>query len=284
MGGLGEWDKARWQACAAEKSGSWLQARPSIIFNTQLSNGEVQYGIGRRLGCQLCAGGPCPFCLGFMDKEGAHCECCMSGGDKTVNHNVVRDTTYLQSKRAHAAPQLEVTGISALMGLHTRGDSSSRPADVLLARAQDIPTSMGHGAGRVALDIGIVCPQAASHLSVAAAEVLGAAESYVRSKCARADVARRCSDAGVVFQPLIFESFGGVSTEAVQVLKGLNKAVAVNSESSEEDVAQRFWQRVGVDILRGNYRAFARRVEGWGSGAHALDAYQGVELLGPAAV
>ena len=64
------------------------------------------------------------------------------------------------------------------------------------------------------------------------------------------------------FQPLVFESLGGVSVEAVQVLKGLNKAVAGNTESSVEDVAQRFWQRLGVQMLRGNYRAFARRVEG----------------------
>ena len=69
----------------------------------------------------------------------------------------------------------------------------------------------------------------------------------------------------------------------LHVLRALNKVVAVNSESSEEDVAQRFWQRLGIDILRGNYRAFMRRIEGWGSGAHALDAYQGVELLGSAA-
>ena len=85
------------------------------------------------------------------------------------------------------------------------------------------------------------------------------------------------------FQPLIFESFGGSCSEAVQVLKALNKAVAVNSESSEEDVAQRFWQRLGVDILRGNYRAFIRRVEGASSGASAPDVYRGVGLLGFAA-
>ena len=64
------------------------------------------------------------------------------------------------------------------------------------------------------------------------------------------------------------------------MLKGLNKAVAGNSESSEKDVAQRFWQRLGVDMLRGNYRAFIRRVEGWESGVSAPDAYQGVGMLG----
>ena len=93
------------------------------------------------------------------------------------------------------------------------------------------------GAGRLALDIGIVCPQAAGHLGVAAREVLGAAEDYVRPKCGRGEIERRCREAGVVFQPIIFESFGGVSVEAERVLKCLNKAVAVNTDSSEEEVA-----------------------------------------------
>ena len=70
----------------------------------------------------------------------------------------------------------------------------------------------------MALDIGIVCPQAASHLGVAAGERLGAAEGYVRTKCARADMERRRREAGIVFQPMIFESFGGASVEADRVL------------------------------------------------------------------
>ena len=59
-----------------------------------------------------------------------------------------------------------------------------RLADVLLGRAQDI-VSGGGGAGGIALDIRIVCPQVAGHLAVAAREALGAAEDYVKSKCAR---------------------------------------------------------------------------------------------------
>ena len=72
-------------------------------------------------------------------------------------------------------------------------------------------------------------------------------------------------EAGAVFQPMIFESTGGVSAEAQRVVKCLNKAVAANSDSSEEIVATRFWQRVRVDLLRGACRAFHRRlVEGSG--------------------
>jgi len=112
----------------------------------------------------------------------------------------------------------------------------------------------------VALDVGVVCPQAPSHLSSAVAERLGAAEEYVRTKCGRNDTEMRCRRAGVVFQPMIFESLGGVSGEAERVIKSLNKAVAENTDTSESEVATLFWQRLSIDIQRSGHRAFARRV------------------------
>ena len=164
----------------------------------------------------------------------------MSGGDKTACHHCVRDAVYMQAKRAHTAPQLEATGVAGLLGIEVGRDSRERPADVLLGRAQDTITGGAAAAGRVALDIGIVCLQAAGHLGAESSQPLGAAEEYVRTKCARGEVERRCREAGVVFQPMIFESFGGVSVEAERVIKSLNKAVAVNSEASEEVVATHF--------------------------------------------
>ena len=149
-----------------------------------------------------------------------------------------------------------------LLGVAGGSDSRHRPADVLLCRAQDVLTGGGIQSGRVALDVGIVCPQAAGHLREAAAGALGAAEDYVRTKCGRGEVERRCREAGVIFQPMIFESFGGVACEAERVIKSLNRAVAVNEDSSYEVVATLFWQRVGIDILRGNCRAFRRRLAG----------------------
>jgi len=175
----------------------------------------------------------------------------MAGGDKTVNHHTIRDDIYLQARRARTMPRLEAVGVERLLGLAGNEIGLERPADVLLCRAQDINTGIGVGAGRVALDVGIICPQAACHLNAAASEALGAAEGYVRAKCARGDVERRCRDAGITFQPLIFESLGGVSVEAHRVLKCLNTAVALNSDASEEVVATQFWQRISVDIFKG---------------------------------
>ena len=163
------------------------------------------------------------------------------------------------------------------MGIQDGGDEQVRPADVLLCRAQDISTARGAGNGRVALDVGIICPQAAGHLGAAVQEPLGAAEAYARTKCARGDMERRCQQAGVVFQPLIFESLGGVASEAERVLKCLNKAVAGNTDTSKEVVATQFWHRVSIDMLRGSCRAFHRRVAGNCMGENmGLGAYRGM--------
>eukprot|EP00973_Karenia_brevis_P036231 4996585-Karenia_brevis.AAC.1 len=60
------------------------------------------------------------------------------------------------------------------------GGCRERPADVLLCHPRDVRTGNGRiENGRIALDVGIVCPQAASHVGVAANEQLGAAEGYV---------------------------------------------------------------------------------------------------------
>ena len=281
LDGAGLWDKARLQAMAAPRSGSWLDAHPNRALDTHLTNAEVQYGVGRRLGVELCEECPCPFCLGVMDRFGAHCEACMAGGDKVVNHNGVRDDIYIHARRAHAAPRLEACGVSRLLGLDDAGDQNVRPADVLLCRAQDVHTGVGPaGAGKVALDVGIICPQAAGHLANAAGESLGAAEAYVKTKCGRGDTERRCREAGVVFQAMIFESTGGVSAEAERVIKCLNKAVAGNTDASEVVVATRFWQRIGIDILRGSCRAFQRRLVDKSTGeVDAMRFYQGLAGL-----
>ena len=169
---------------------------------------------------------------------------------------------YRQGKRAHTAPVLEACGVGRLLGLTVGRDSQRRPADVLLCRGQDVTTGGGIQSGRVALDVGIVCPQAMGHIRDAAASALGAAEEYVKTKCGRGEMERRCREARITFQPLIFESLGGVSVEVERVIKSLNKAVAANTDSSEEDVATRFWQRLGIDLLRGNCRALHRRLPG----------------------
>ena len=128
-----------------------------------------------------------------MDKWGIHAESCTGGGDKIYGHHIVRNDLFTQSKRGNMGPVLEASGVLNTLGVEDRGGANhvcgggrERPADVLLCRAQDGRTGSGQRSnGRVALDVEIVCPQAACHISNAAGESLGAAESYVRATCGR---------------------------------------------------------------------------------------------------
>ena len=213
----------------------------------------------------------------------------MGGGDKVASHNCTRDNLFKQTQLANVAPVLEAVGVlsgerdQAGGGAAMRGDDMrKRPADVLVCRAQEIRTGNGggRGRGRVALDVGIVCPQAPGHLRDAAREVLGAAEQYCRDKCGKQRVEEKCREMGVELQALIFESTGGVACEAEVVIKCLNRIVALNTGVPYGDVATRFWQRLSIDIQRHGHRALVRRVTGNVGCRDGLSGIvEGVELL-----
>ena len=71
-----------------------------------------------------------------------------------------------------------------------------------------------------------------------------------------------CEEAGVVFQPMIFESTGGGSAEAGRVPKSVITATAVNTGSPKGEVATLLWQRLSVAIQKAGHRTFIRRVGG----------------------
>ena len=222
-----------------------------------LTNGEIRSGVGRRLGVAIGEEGPCPFCMQCNDEYGIHPECCMGGGDKVTAHNTTRNTLHQHAKAAGARPQLEQGGLLAGRGLP--GGEGRRPADTLLCSTEGIQTGRRRTRARIALDIGIVCPQAPSHRSEAVKEMLGAAESYTRAKAAYEDTEAKCDEAGFEYQPIVFESFGGMAREAERVLKSINRQVAVNANTPPEEVARRLWERLSVDLQRAGHRAFARR-------------------------
>ncbi len=83
----------------------------------KLTNQEARSRVQRRLGMELCEEGPYPFCFGVMDRCGIHAESCTARGDQTAGHHVIRDDIYTQSKRASAAPILEVGRILNTLGI-----------------------------------------------------------------------------------------------------------------------------------------------------------------------
>ena len=206
----------------------------------------------------------------------------MSGGDKTLAHNGHRDTLYKQTKAGGFAPELEKGGLfrEAQAGQEREDDDGRdarrRPADVLVCRAHDFRSARGRGvdgATRVALDVGIICPQAQDHIIHTLEETVGAAEEYARRKCGRQATEAKRRKRGMFFQPLIFESTGGVASETEEVVKVICRAVANKTGSSYASVAQHVWWRLSVDVQKAGHRALVRRTTAMpGEGTRALEA------------
>ena len=113
---------------------------------------------------------------------------------------------------------------------------------------------------KVALDVGVINPQAACHLSEAAESVLGSATAYTQKKRDENDTDRLCDEVGIDYQPIVWESFGGLCEEGQQALKSINRLVADNTNTPTSEVARRFWQKMSVDMQKSNHRAFVKRV------------------------
>ena len=253
-----QWDQARLNSVKAPRAGAWLNGIPSSTGNTKLSREEFQSRVGRRLGLVLCEETACPLCHQTMDRFGAHAESCVCGGDFTAKHNQTNLHIYKQAKTAGAMPEMEKAKLLAGGSIPNLG--RRRPADTLLNSAAGIKTGKQRNRLKVALDVGVVSPQSQSHVVDAAREVLGAATSYTQQKRNHQQTDALCDEAGIDYQPLVFETFGGLCEEGFQTLKSLNRLVAVNTNASNSEVAQRFWQIVSVDLQKACHRAFSKRV------------------------
>ena len=82
----------------------------------------------------------------------------------------------------------------------------------------------------------------------------------------------------------MFESLGGIAAEAEKILKCLNEAVAVNTDTSKGVAATQFWHSIRVDINWGCCRAFRRRVCDRGYGGvsglgHAVGSFRFLDGL-----
>ena len=134
-----------------------------------------------------------------------------------------------------------------------------RPADTFVQSGAVIKTGTGRNLLNVALDVGIINPQAPTNVTKASEGTLEAADKYTEKKRAFQNTDALCAAAGIDYQPLVFESFGGCSAEARETLKSINRLVANNTNTPTSEVARRFWQKVSTEIQKSNHRSFAKR-------------------------
>jgi hypothetical protein len=259
VGTAGAWDSARLNSLQGPPAGAWLNGVPCSSLGTKLTSEEFRSRICRRLGAEINDQFACPLCYQTMDKFGSHAEECMCGGDAVNRHNDINHTIYKQAIKAGTRPELEK---SKVLGgaINERDLGRRRPADTLLQNGVGVSTGKTRGFTRVALDVGFVNPQGQSHMRDASGSVLGAAKQYTQQKRDRNSTDRLCAEAGIEYQPVVFETFGGVAQEARDTLRSLNRVVAANTNTPISEVANGFWQRVSVDIQKANHRAWAKRV------------------------
>ena len=97
-------------------------------------------------------------------------------------------------------------------------------------------------------------------MQTAATKSAAAAVDYSSHKREYHSTDRLCEEAGIDYQPIVFESLGAMTDNANQILRALNRRVAETTSTSLSEVATRFWTRMAIDLQRSLHRAFARRV------------------------
>ena len=167
-----------------------------------------------------------------------------------MRHNALRNKTFRLAVLVGANPELEKAG---LLLPERPGDCESqrRPADIYLP-AWD-------GGIPVALDFAVTAPQRQDILRASAAEPLAAASAYSATKRDYKDTAAVCASNGVTFQPMVVESSGAWSAEALAVLRKLANAAGIRTGKEPDVVLREFLEGASVAVRRANARAHIKR-------------------------
>ena len=93
-----------------------------------------------------------------------------------------------------------------------------RPPDTLLVAARGIRGTSRRPFARVAFDFAVASPLATGVLRISSVSGLAAAQQYASYKRRHLDTQEMCEAAGLGFEPIVFESTGGLEPEAAGVL------------------------------------------------------------------
>ena len=183
-------------ACSAESADTVLNLVPSSILDTNLSKDDFLTCLGGRLGVDMCnGGGACRFCGLAMDVKGRHPQSCVAGGDAVALHNGLRDLLHGYCARAQLRPQADAPGL-----LDGRGATGLLPA------LPDGSCPVGHGA--LALDVAIINALGASHWDDTLRGAHDAVTAYAQRKRDHLRTASSCQQAGIHYQPLVWDIRG----------------------------------------------------------------------------
>ena len=230
---------------AIPHAGDWLEVVPSSALGLHLHDREfrlcLNYWLGLRLqsrefGCPICIRGL------IADPFGDHQVGCGGNGDRIHRHDALRDTLFSAAQSAALAPRKEVP--SLIPG------SCSRPADVFL------PTWCG---GRpAALDVSVISTMQPLTISGAANNQGYALKIAEERK--RAAHNEACRSVGVTFTPLVIESLGRWSDDAIGTISRIGRLMGQRSGSPPAEATRHLFQKLAISLWRGNATMWLRRL------------------------
>ena len=230
-------NKARLHSINLPHAGDWIDALPSPILNLTLDSRSFSAAMGFRLGLPLITASDCrsPTCDQQQDPNGDHAMHCHDDrGIRISRHDRIRDRVFQEAQRASLNPTKETPGLVP--------GTQSRPGDIGFENWID--------GNKMAFDVSVVSPTQNAILH-RAADLPGAAIEMRKSSENRTHF-ENCRSQGILFKPLVVETFGGWDEEAVTYLKQLGRHSARRWGKKDSLEIKYFFQRLSVALQRGN--------------------------------
>ena len=166
---------------------------------------------------------------------------CGGNGDRIHRHDSLRDILFTAAQSAALAPRKEAPALIP--------GSNSRPADVFLPNWRS-----GKPA---ALDVSVISPLQQLTLAEAASSPGHALQVGINRKLATH--ASTCRTAGVDFVPLIVETLGGWSDEAITTIRSIGRLQGQRLGIPPPESTRHLFQRLAVALWKGNAGLWIRR-------------------------
>ena len=234
--------KALTLSTAIPHAGDWLHAVPSPALGLHLHDQEFRHCLQYWLGVPMLEeGSRCAVCQAASDRFGDHHVSCGGSGDRIHRHDSLRNALFTAAQSAALAPRKEAP--SLIPG------TSSRPADLYLP-------CWRHGKP-AALDVTIISPL--QKLTIQKASVTQGHALSVADGRKRALHQGVCQATGIDFVPLVVETLGGWSQEAVETIKAIGRLQGQRLGLPTTETTMHLFQRLAIQLWRGNACMWAMR-------------------------
>ena len=228
---------------ALPHAGDWLNVVPSPSLGLHLQDREYRCCLLYWLGVPLHSNPfPCPKCRGVADVMGDHQVGCGGNGDRISRHNAIRDVLFSAAQSAALAPSKETPGFVP--------NSLARPADILLPNWHQ---------GRPAfVDVHVISPL--QQLTLAEASSIPGHALLVGTRRKLASNLPACRAMGAECIPLVTETLGGLSEDAIHTIRAIGHAIGIRSCSPDPSTSTKhLFSRTAIALWRGNATLWLHR-------------------------